>query len=170
MTDTCTAQTQNGDSCQRKATEGEYCWQHSGCDKSDSTRERFDPGQICEALKKSGGVVQDAADMLGCSRMTIFRYCNRYPGVANARDEARSRLSEKARRTLEELMETEDEHVKIKAAKSALKHFEDSKAPDRKEVDHKSSDGSMSPQDEINDKELVKAAIEELASAESDSE
>jgi len=110
--------------------------------------------------------------MLGCSRECIYSYCDDYPEVERARNEARRHLAQKSRETLGELLESEDESIRWKAAKEVLKHFEDEKAADRHELDHTSSDGSMSPEpaadwSELSDDE-AKQVLEILSGAQDD--
>lgn len=128
----CEATTGSGERCSRDASGGDYCWQHC----NDFNSARYEIPEVTKALHRSNGVVADAASMLGCDKSTIFRYCNRHPEVAKARDVARSRLAEKGRETLAELMDSEDEKVKLGASRTALKHFEDEKAPEKHELSH----------------------------------
>jgi len=168
----CGAETASGGSCSREV-DGGKCWQHS--DSSDSAHRRlkkFKPEEVENALRKSNGNVTDAANMLGCSRECIYSYCDDYPEVERARNEARRHLAQKSRETLGELLESEDESIRWKAAKEVLKHFEDEKAADRHELDHTSSDGSMSPEpaadwSELSDDE-AKQVLEILSGAQDD--
>lgn len=53
------------------------------------TKEDFTPQQIVKALKATEGMVSLAAKTLGCSRMTIYRYKEKYPEVAEAMTDAK---------------------------------------------------------------------------------
>jgi hypothetical protein len=52
-------------------------------------RRKFLASQVAEALQKSHGLQQLAAEALGCSRRTIANYVKEHPTVAEAYDEAR---------------------------------------------------------------------------------
>jgi hypothetical protein len=115
---------------------------------------------MAEVLQEVNGNVSDACDMLGCHHSTIYKYCDDFPEVEKARNEARRHLAQKSRETLGELLESEDESIRWKAAKEVLKHFEDEKAADRHEVDHQSSDGSMSPEPAVDWSDLSDDEVE----------
>jgi predicted transcriptional regulator len=52
-------------------------------------RRKFLVSQVAEALQKSHGLQNLAAEALGCSRRTIANYVKEHPTVAEAYDEAR---------------------------------------------------------------------------------
>lgn len=55
-------------------------------------KEEYPIRKVIEALKKSGGVKSQAARRLGCDRMTVHRYCERYPEVNQAYKNEREEL------------------------------------------------------------------------------
>jgi len=161
----CGAETASGGACTRSVKGDGLCWQHSDSpDTAHRRLKRFTPEEVENALRKSNGNVTDASNMLGCSRECIYSYCDKYPEVEKARNEARRHLAQKSRETLGELLESEDESIRWKAAKEVLKHFEDEKAADRHEVDHQSSDGSMSPEPTVDWSELSDDEVETVLS------
>lgn len=169
----CGAETASGGACTRSVKGDGFCWQHA--DDSDSARyshRKYDPEDVADVLRESNGNVTDASRMLGCHKSTIYEYCDEFPEVERARNEARRHLAQKSRETLGELLESEDESIRWKAAKEVLKHFEDNKAADRHEVDHQSSDGSMSPKPTVDWSELsddeAKQVLEILSGAQDD--
>jgi hypothetical protein len=54
--------------------------------------ERHTADAMAEALRKARGIKVVAAKMLGCSRVTVQNYCNRYASVQAAAEEARETL------------------------------------------------------------------------------
>lgn len=50
---------------------------------------RYKKAQVVEAVKRSRGIISVAARALGCARITVYEYMNRYPEVKAALEEAR---------------------------------------------------------------------------------
>ena len=55
-------------------------------------KEEYTVEQVIEALQKTAGVKSQAARRLGCDRMTIHRYCERYPEINQAYKNERESL------------------------------------------------------------------------------
>jgi hypothetical protein len=53
---------------------------------------KYKAATVADALTKARGVVSHAARLLDCDRTTVYAYINRYPTVAQARDDAREDL------------------------------------------------------------------------------
>ena len=51
--------------------------------------ERYTAAEVVDAVKKSGGVVVDAAKVLGCAASTVYNYARRYATVRKAIEETR---------------------------------------------------------------------------------
>lgn len=58
------------------------------------------PEKVVEAIQGSRGILAAAARRLGCSRMTIYRYREKYPEVNAALEEERETLLDDAEDTL----------------------------------------------------------------------
>lgn len=138
----CQATTQSGDSCSRKATDGEYCFQHaeSGGQSSDASessgardRAKYDPDKVAEAIRKAGGAIQAAADMIGCSHDTVHRYCKKYDVCRDAKYRSRHNLKELSRQTIAEALEKRGSDVawkeSIRAAIKSLKMYDTDTEP-----------------------------------------
>lgn len=52
------------------------------------SRQRYTAEQVCEAIRRAGGVIAVAAQALGCDRKTVYNYAKRYTTVQEAMDEA----------------------------------------------------------------------------------
>ena len=64
---------------------------------------KFTAQQMIDALEATGGNVSAAADRVGCSRTTFYRYINDYATVKEAHREHKERTLDRAEQTLEEL-------------------------------------------------------------------
>lgn len=57
--------------------------------------ERYKPKEITDAIKETGGVLSEAARLLGCSRQTMYNYFERHPEIeAVYREETEKSLDE----------------------------------------------------------------------------
>ena len=59
-------------------------------------KQKFSAKDVVYAIEESGGVVVDAARMLGCSASTVYNYAQRYVTVQEAIEETRTGLYEEA--------------------------------------------------------------------------
>ena len=53
-------------------------------------RQRYSQRQVADAIRSTRGLVTLAARSLGCDRSTVENYCDRYPAVRKALEEARN--------------------------------------------------------------------------------
>lgn len=56
-----------------------------------ANKDKFTVNQIKQALEKAGGFFSIAAESLGCTRKTIYNYCDRYPELKEVCDDIRER-------------------------------------------------------------------------------
>jgi len=92
-----------------------------------STQREYTAGQMVDAIKAEDGIVRDVADRLGCSRMTVYRYRDRYKTVAQALDKQRTDLVFEMRDRLKDLARDPDvsDSVQRDAIQKLLEVFDD---------------------------------------------
>tara|TARA_R110002020_G_scaffold130044_1_gene291051 strand:+ start:1430 stop:1786 length:357 start_codon:yes stop_codon:yes gene_type:complete len=56
-----------------------------------ANKERFTVNQMKEALEKAGGFLSVAAEMLGCTRKTIYNYLDRYSELKEVCEDIREK-------------------------------------------------------------------------------
>jgi len=61
----------------------------AGQDTKRGEWHRYDPDKMAEKIRKSRGTVKHAAAVVGCSRVTIRKYMQEFPEVAQAMQEAK---------------------------------------------------------------------------------
>lgn len=66
---------------------------------------KYTEAEMIEAIKGSGGLVSVVARRLGCSRATVYRYCDRYPSVREALEDEREVLLDAAEKGLFDAVE-----------------------------------------------------------------
>ena len=54
----------------------------------------YTAAQLIDAIQEAQGFITKAADILGCSRMTLYRYMDRYPTVKQALADTREKRHE----------------------------------------------------------------------------
>ena len=59
-------------------------------------KQRYTAAEVCEACEGTGGIKIKVANKLGCSRMTVDRYIQRYPTVREALRQADETLTDEA--------------------------------------------------------------------------
>ena len=66
--------------------------------------QKYSAKDVIYAIEESGGVVVDAAKMLGCSPSTVYNYAQRYVTVQEAIEETRTALYEEAHQRMIDMM------------------------------------------------------------------
>ena len=66
--------------------------------------QRYSAKEVIYAVEESGGVVVDAARMLGCSPNTVYNYAERYVTVQDAIEATRTGLYEEAHEAMIAMM------------------------------------------------------------------
>jgi len=124
--------------------------------KNSTTRNpQYDPDCVAEAVRKADGNLTAAAEMIGCHRTTVQKYCKEFEVCRKAKHDARNEIVDLARTSLKERIKDGD----TKAIQIAVRNYDHDTEPDKKEIDHTSSDDSLSPGA---DKETIKKALQEL--------
>lgn len=72
---------------------------------------QFTAAQMIDALRQARGIKAAAARALGCERITVVRYCQKYPSVQAACDEQRERLVDVAESHLTKWVEQGQERA-----------------------------------------------------------
>ena len=83
--------------------------------------------EMVQAIEAEDGVVRDVAERLGCSRMTVYRYRDRYKTVAEALEKNRTDLVFEMRDRLKDQARGDDvsDAVQQKAILKLLEVFDD---------------------------------------------
>jgi len=100
--------------------------------------------EMVEAIEAEDGVVRDVADRLGCSRMTVYNYADRYTTVKQALEAARTDLVFEMRDRLKDLARDPDvaDSVRRDAIQKLLEVFDDEiDWADRERKEHSGPDG-----------------------------
>ncbi len=69
-----------------------------------STDKRYTADEVAQAIRKAGGFLTLAAQNLGCSRVTVWRYCRDFATCKEAQDDARERTKDLAEGNLLQLI------------------------------------------------------------------
>lgn len=97
--------------------------------------------EVAEAIREANGVVQTAANKLGCSAKTVYRYADRYVTVQEAMDQSRKDIAGEAEGYLIAMMRDREHPKHYKAVKDVLRNYHpDDWSDTKKELDH-GSDG-----------------------------
>jgi len=97
--------------------------------------------EVAETLREANGVVQTAANKLGCAAKTVYRYADRYVTVQEALEESRKDLAGEAEGYLVAMMRDREHPKHYKAVKDVLRNYHpDDWSDTKKELDH-SGDG-----------------------------
>lgn len=94
---------------------------------------------MVEAINAEDGVVKDVAERLGCSRLTVYRYRDRYKTVEEALEKNRTDLVYEMRDRLKDMARDESvsDNVRFKAQIRMLEVFDDEVDwEERKRLDH----------------------------------
>jgi hypothetical protein len=68
-------------------------------------KHKFTIKEMRAAIQSNGGLIMLAAEGLGCSRNTVYRYMERYPRLAEVCEEQREKLVDLAERGLRKHVE-----------------------------------------------------------------
>lgn len=92
-----------------------------------SSEREYTAAQMVTAIEAEDGVVRDVAERLGCSRMTVYRYRDRYKTVAEALDQQRTDLVFEMRDRLKDLARDADvsDNVRRDAIQKILEVFDE---------------------------------------------
>ena len=69
---------------------------------------KYTAEQVAAAIRDSNGFVTVAAENLGCTLKTIYRYINKYRVCQQARDQAREKMTDYAEGVLFKLIQSEN--------------------------------------------------------------
>ncbi len=61
-----------------------------------STAKRYTADEVAQAIRDAGGFLTLAAKNLGCSRVTVWRYCRDYAACKEAQEDSRERMKDVA--------------------------------------------------------------------------
>jgi len=109
-----------------------------------SNQRQYTAKEMVEAIEAEDGIVRDVADRLGCSRMTVYNYRDRYKTVAEALDKQRTDLVFEMRDRLKDLARDPDvsDSVRRDAIQKLLEVFDDEiDWADRERKEHSGPDG-----------------------------
>ena len=96
--------------------------------------------EMREAIRKSGGVVVQAANILGCSPATVYRYANKYTTVQTTLEEARLDLAAQAEGYHARMMRDPDHSDHYKAVMDVLHNYHPDDWSDQKTEQEHSGD------------------------------
>lgn len=88
-------------------------------------QKRYSAKEVADAIRQAEGVVKDAAELLGCSRMTVYRYAAEYTTVEQAMETARKPLVLEARGWMREMMRKPEHRDHYKATLKVLTVYDD---------------------------------------------
>jgi len=96
------------------------------------------------ALKAAKGVVSQAAEALGCTPRTVYRYADRYVTVQEALDESRKDIAGEAEGYLIAMMRDREHPKHYKAVKDVLRNYHPDDWSDKKtEQEHSGPEGPV---------------------------
>lgn len=99
-------------------------------------KRQYTAKEMVEAIEAEDGVVRDVADYLGCSRMTVYRYADRYKTVQEAIEKTRTDTVAEMRDRLKDIARTPGHKDEYKAIVKMLEVFDDEYDwADRKKTD-----------------------------------
>jgi len=81
--------------------------------------------EVVSAIAETEGVVKAAADLLGCSPVTVYAYADRYPSVRAALEGGRRQLVAEAQGRLVDMMRDADHRYHYKAVKDILVAYDE---------------------------------------------
>jgi hypothetical protein len=79
--------------------------------------------EVATAVRAASGVVQQAADALGCTPRTVYNYAEKYVTVQRALDESRLDVAGEAESKLVAMMRDEEHPRHYKAVKDVLRNY-----------------------------------------------
>jgi hypothetical protein len=100
--------------------------------------------EVADAIRESNGVVQTAANKLGCAAKTVYRYADRYVTVQEALDESRKDIAGEAEGYLVAMMRDREHPKHYKAVKDVLRNYHPDDWSDKKtEQEHSGPEGPV---------------------------
>ena len=97
--------------------------------------------EMREAIRKSGGVVVQAANVLGCDPSTVYRYADKYVTVQETLDEVRLNLVAEAEGYHVRMMRDPDHQHHYKAVMDIRRNYDPEGFTDeKKEQEHSGPD------------------------------
>lgn len=99
----------DGEPCGKPVNDGR-CRFHEDQSQSGHSRARakYKPERVARLIMREDGNMTRVAEMLGCSRTTLYRYLNEYEEVAQARDDAREGFVDLAEKKLRDAVKEGD--------------------------------------------------------------
>lgn len=94
-----------------------------GADKEPPGNHKYHPELVASTLKETGGNVRQASEILDTHESLIYRYIDKFDVVREALELERAHSFQRARETLVELLDSDDEHIRFKSAKWISKSF-----------------------------------------------
>jgi len=122
-------ETQEGNPCRRRVAEAGLCGQHSG----EWTGDHYPPAVFIKALKNTGGVLKNVAEVIGCARSTVYEAAKRHPEVEAVLQEEREKLKDLAEERLIEQIQQGNMTAIIWYMKTQMK---DRGYVEKQEVEH----------------------------------
>jgi hypothetical protein len=92
--------------------------------------------EVADAIREANGVVQTAANKLGCSAKTVYRYADRYVTVQEAMDESRKDLAGEAEGYLVAMMRDREHPKHYKAVKDIARMYHPDYKDEKKDLNH----------------------------------
>jgi ACT domain-containing protein len=111
-----------------------------------SNQRDYTAKEMVDAIEAEDGIVRDVAERLGCSRMTVYRYRDRYKTVAEALEKQRTDLVFEMRDRLKDLARNPDvtDTVRRDAIQKLLEVFDDEiDWSDRERKEHSGPEGPV---------------------------
>ena len=100
--------------------------------------------EMREAIRRSGGVVLKAAELLGCNPSTVYRYADKHVTVERTLQEARLELAAQAEGYHARMMRDPDHTDHYKAVKDVLRNYHPDDWTDRHEKQEHSHEEPVS--------------------------
>lgn len=133
--------------------------EHDFPDRMDSP----DPKEMIEAIREAGGVLTDAADIVGCSERTVYAWSHKYRPIEAAVKENRATTGIEAKETLVDLMRTADDRTRYRAACKLASIYHprmDFSRKERREISRGEKD-----EETVNEQEIEDMSQDELLEA-----
>jgi hypothetical protein len=97
--------------------------------------------EMRRAIRRSGGVVLKAADILGCDPSTVYRYADEYTTVQMTLEETRLNIAAQAEGYHARMMRDPEHPDHYKAVMDVLRNYHPDDWSDRKTEQEHSTDG-----------------------------
>jgi len=99
-----------------------------------SRTQEYTAKEVADAISEANGVVQTAANKLGCAAKTVYRYAERYVTVQEALEESRKDIAGEAEGYLIAMMRDREHPKHYKAVKDVLRNYHPDDWTDSKEA------------------------------------